>query len=215
MRTPPPGPEWVHASYLRDVVSALLPADFAPEATPQANQPKPPPGGPALSRPLTRPDPMGAKPGGRHGRPTASYMLSVTRRWGVISVRRYLVVANQTLGGPKLADKLWECMSAGPCRFYLVVPATPTSQFLEPISQPLSLAAVDGGGGMLPDYRKIAAGPGPRPTARSATPGPCTRSGTRSPGSRPKRSSCPPFPTACRAGWSRTCHTAHGAPDSR
>jgi hypothetical protein len=75
----------------------------------------------------------------------------------VISVRRYLVVANQTLGGPRLADKLRECMSAGPCRFYLVVPATPTSQFLEPISQPLSLAAVDGGGGMLPDYRKIAA----------------------------------------------------------
>src|SRR5512132_3362053 len=75
---------------------------------------------------------------------------------GVISVRRYLVVANQTLGGPKLADKLRECMSAGPCRFYLVVPATPTSQFLEPISQPLSLSAVDGGGGMLPDYTKIA-----------------------------------------------------------
>jgi hypothetical protein len=75
---------------------------------------------------------------------------------GVISVRRYLVVANQTLGGPKLADKLREFMSAGPCRFYLVVPATPTSQFLEPISQPLSLAAVDGGGGMLPDYSKIA-----------------------------------------------------------
>jgi hypothetical protein len=75
---------------------------------------------------------------------------------GVISVRRYLVVANQTLGGPKLADKLREFMSAGPCRFYLVVPATPTSQFLEPVSQPLSLSGVDGGGGMLPDYNKIA-----------------------------------------------------------
>ena len=158
-------------------------------------------------------------------------------------MRRYLVVANQTLGGPKLADKLRECMSAGPCRFYLVVPATPTSQFLEPISQPLSLAAVDGGGGMLPDYRKIAevvarrrldqelarlreAGAEADGEVGDSRPLHAIRDRLKlwaasveepahSLGSRWTRSSCPPFPTACRAGWSPTCHTAHGAPDSQ
>ena len=41
-------------------------------------------------------------------------------------MRRYLVVANQTLGGEELMAKLAECASAGPCRFYLVVPVTNT-----------------------------------------------------------------------------------------
>jgi nucleotide-binding universal stress UspA family protein len=41
-------------------------------------------------------------------------------------MRRYLVVANQTLGGEQLAAKLAECIDAGPCRFYLVVPVTNT-----------------------------------------------------------------------------------------
>jgi nucleotide-binding universal stress UspA family protein len=41
-------------------------------------------------------------------------------------VRRYLVVANQTLGGEELTAKLAECAGAGPCRFYLVVPVTNT-----------------------------------------------------------------------------------------
>ena len=41
-------------------------------------------------------------------------------------MRRYLVVANQTLGGEQLAAKLAECMDTGPCRFYLVVPVTNT-----------------------------------------------------------------------------------------
>jgi hypothetical protein len=44
------------------------------------------------------------------------------------SMRRYLVVANQTLGGDQLTDKIRECMAAGPCRFHVVVPATPTGQ---------------------------------------------------------------------------------------
>lgn len=39
-------------------------------------------------------------------------------------MRRYLVVANQTLGGQPLADKVEKLMAAGPCRFHLVVPAT-------------------------------------------------------------------------------------------
>jgi hypothetical protein len=41
-------------------------------------------------------------------------------------MRRYLVVANQTLGGEQLTAKLAECMGAGPCRFYLVAPVTNT-----------------------------------------------------------------------------------------
>ena len=41
-------------------------------------------------------------------------------------MRRYLVVANQTLGGEELTAKLAECIDAGPSRFYLVVPVTNT-----------------------------------------------------------------------------------------
>jgi len=42
--------------------------------------------------------------------------------------RSYLVVANQTLGGEHLIASVRQCMAAGPCRFHLVVPATPPSQ---------------------------------------------------------------------------------------
>jgi hypothetical protein len=41
-------------------------------------------------------------------------------------MRRYLIVANQTLGGDQLTAKLTECMNAGPCRLYLVAPVTQT-----------------------------------------------------------------------------------------
>ncbi|MFN2591167.1 MAG: hypothetical protein ABR518_10430 [Actinomycetota bacterium] len=37
---------------------------------------------------------------------------------------RYLVVANQTLGGDHLAAKVQECLAAGPSSFHVVVPAT-------------------------------------------------------------------------------------------
>lgn len=39
-------------------------------------------------------------------------------------MHRYLVVANQTLGGRPLADKVRACLAAGPCRFHVLVPAT-------------------------------------------------------------------------------------------
>jgi hypothetical protein len=39
-------------------------------------------------------------------------------------MRRYLVVANQTLGGEHLAKTVGACQSAGPARFHIVVPAT-------------------------------------------------------------------------------------------
>lgn len=43
-------------------------------------------------------------------------------------MRRYLVVANQTLGGEHLEEELRELVSAGPCRFHVVVPATPPQE---------------------------------------------------------------------------------------
>ena len=38
---------------------------------------------------------------------------------------RYLVVANQTLGGGHLVSKLRELAAHGPCSFHVLVPATP------------------------------------------------------------------------------------------
>ena len=43
-------------------------------------------------------------------------------------MRRYLVVANQTLGGPRLAGTIRARLAAGPCRFHIVVPATPREE---------------------------------------------------------------------------------------
>lgn len=40
-------------------------------------------------------------------------------------MRRYLVVANQTLGGEHLAEAVRSRLTAGPCAFHIVVPATP------------------------------------------------------------------------------------------
>jgi hypothetical protein len=39
-------------------------------------------------------------------------------------MRRYLVVANQTLGGEHLLEKVRDYMAAGPSTFHIVVPAT-------------------------------------------------------------------------------------------
>jgi hypothetical protein len=39
-------------------------------------------------------------------------------------MRRYLVVANQTLLGDPLLARIRECLAAGPSQFHLVVPAT-------------------------------------------------------------------------------------------
>jgi hypothetical protein len=45
-------------------------------------------------------------------------------------MRRYLVVANQTLGGEHLVEKVRQCLAEGPCRFHIVVPATPPGEHL-------------------------------------------------------------------------------------
>ena len=39
-------------------------------------------------------------------------------------MRRYLIVANQTLLGDPLLGRVKECLAAGPCQFHVVVPAT-------------------------------------------------------------------------------------------
>lgn len=39
-------------------------------------------------------------------------------------MRHYLVVANQTLKQPELTEKIRTCNDAGPCDFFLLVPAT-------------------------------------------------------------------------------------------
>jgi hypothetical protein len=43
-------------------------------------------------------------------------------------MRRYLVVANQTLGGEPLLREIRACRSSGPASFHVVVPATPVSE---------------------------------------------------------------------------------------
>jgi len=41
---------------------------------------------------------------------------------------RYLVVANQTLGGDPLLEQVRARLEAGPCSFHILVPATPTHE---------------------------------------------------------------------------------------
>jgi hypothetical protein len=41
-------------------------------------------------------------------------------------MRSYLIVANRTLASPALSDAIDERLRGGPCRFHVVVPATPT-----------------------------------------------------------------------------------------
>jgi hypothetical protein len=64
-------------------------------------------------------------------------------------MRRYLIVANQTLGGEQLSAKLAESMRAGPCRFYLVAPITQTEA-----SDQWAAGGLDGG--VIPGAYKIA-----------------------------------------------------------
>ena len=64
-------------------------------------------------------------------------------------MRRYLVVANQTLGGEELWAAIRERMAGGDCHFHLVVPATPVGQ-LDPGA---TAAAAETGGAEGPDRR--------------------------------------------------------------
>ena len=69
--------------------------------------------------------------------------MSVSGRWWI--VRRYLVVANQTLGGEELWGAIRERIAGGDCHFHLLVPATPAAQ-LDPGST-TEVVAAEGGTG--------------------------------------------------------------------
>ena len=45
-------------------------------------------------------------------------------------MHRYLVVANQTLGGQKLLDAIRDRMARGPAEFWVLAPATPTTHLM-------------------------------------------------------------------------------------
>jgi len=57
-------------------------------------------------------------------------------------VGKYLVVANQTLGGEHLIDEVRRRAAAGPSSFYVVVPNTPAVNAARASGAPLAPAAV-------------------------------------------------------------------------
>jgi hypothetical protein len=90
MRTPPSGPEWVHASQLRTAVRASSHNPVPPSATSHR-----PTNGPVLPRPLTRPDPMGAQT--VHS--TALTRRLLTRKWSPHGAWRSSMHGDE--GGPR------------------------------------------------------------------------------------------------------------------
>ncbi|HEX6677759.1 MAG TPA: hypothetical protein VF486_22410 [Actinomycetes bacterium] len=67
-------------------------------------------------------------------------------------MRRYLVVANQTLGGEELVGVIRERIAAGPSHFHLLVPATPADEldpgYLARAEEPARPAATAGEEGL-------------------------------------------------------------------
>ena len=61
-------------------------------------------------------------------------------------MRRYLVVANQTLGGDELVELIRRYAKAEPSEFFLIVPATPVMEMVEGME---GMAAL-GGSTLLP-----------------------------------------------------------------
>jgi hypothetical protein len=59
-------------------------------------------------------------------------MLAAAKRPEVMTMRCYLVVANQTLGGDRLHEIVRERIAAGSCRFHVLVPATPVAELERP-----------------------------------------------------------------------------------
>jgi hypothetical protein len=68
---------------------------------------------------------------------------------------KYLIVANQTIGGSELTAAVTERVEAGPCEFHLVVPVPP----IPPSAVAVGLAAVESAATAifdLPDQRLVA-----------------------------------------------------------
>lgn len=53
-------------------------------------------------------------------------------------MRRYLVVANRTLGGKRLVQELHERIADEDCSFYVIVPLTPVADYPDSLSLPLA-----------------------------------------------------------------------------
>lgn len=58
-------------------------------------------------------------------------------------MRSYLVVGNQTLDSPELAEVIRERLAAGPAKFHIVVPATPVQRGLTWDEDQARIAAQD------------------------------------------------------------------------
>lgn len=58
-------------------------------------------------------------------------------------MRSYLVVGNQTLDSPELAEVIKERLAAGPAKFHIVVPATPVQRGLTWDEDQARIAAQD------------------------------------------------------------------------
>jgi hypothetical protein len=117
-------------------------------------------------------------------------------------MRRYLIVANQTLGGEQLSAKLAECMSAGPCRFYLATPVTQT--------EASDRWAAGGLEGVVPGAYKIA-----RALAEGRLRHELARlhqAGAEADGEEVDLITCPRCRVACPVGWPWICRTASGVP---
>ena len=61
-------------------------------------------------------------------------------------MRHYMILANQSLGSAELAEAVKERVAAGPCDFWVLVPATPSKE-LVPTAMPMP---VMGGVPLLP-----------------------------------------------------------------
>ena len=66
-------------------------------------------------------------------------------------MHRYLVVANQTLGGQELLDAIRDRMARGPAEFWVLAPATPTTHL------PTDFGALSGASPVDPTVLPIAA----------------------------------------------------------
>ena len=137
-------------------------------------------------------------------------------------MRRYIVVANQTLGGEELTAKLAEFGDAGPCRFYLVVPVTNTEASdqwftggLEGVLPGAYRIARTLAGGRLQHELDRLREAGVEADGEVVDPMPVTRSARSPAARRPTRSSSPPCRGASRGGWRWISPTASAGSASR
>jgi hypothetical protein len=72
-------------------------------------------------------------------------------------MRSYLIVANQTLASPTLADAVKDRLAEGPARFHVVVPATPVQHGLTWDEREAESAAQERLDGMLAWLRELGA----------------------------------------------------------